>query len=53
MLWPSSADAPTDCYRLVEDPACTTSSHLRVEVTRSAVPPADTMIAVRCRLDGA
>ncbi len=52
-LPPCSADAPTDCYQLVEDPACTTSSHLRVEVTRSAVPPADTMIAVRCRLDGA
>jgi hypothetical protein len=52
VLPPCSAGTTTDCYRLVEDPACTTSSHLRVEVTRSAAPAADTMVAVRCRLDG-
>ncbi|HEY5920509.1 MAG TPA: hypothetical protein VIV11_02510 [Kofleriaceae bacterium] len=45
-----STTRKTDCYQLVEDEACTTSHHLRVEVTRSGTPPADTMVAVRCRL---
>jgi hypothetical protein len=49
-LAPCSAAKTTDCYRLVEDAACTTSQHLRVDVMRSAAPAADTMVAVRCRL---
>jgi hypothetical protein len=49
-LPPCSAAQPTECFQLVEDPACTTSHHLRVEVTRSAPPPDDTMVLVRCRL---
>lgn len=49
-LPPCSAAQATECFQLVEDPACTTSHHLRVEVTRSAEPPADTMVAVRCKL---
>lgn len=44
------ADVTTDCYRLVVDPACTTSQQLRLEATRSLPPPADTMVAARCRL---
>lgn len=48
-LPPCSARRTTDCYQLVEDPACTTSHQLRVEVTRSSAPAADTMVAVRCR----
>lgn len=47
---PCSAQRTTDCYELVEDEACTTSHHLRVEVTRSSAPAADTMVAVRCRI---
>ncbi len=47
---PCSASRATDCYQLVEDAACTTSQHLRVDVTRSSAPAADTMIAVRCRM---
>jgi hypothetical protein len=47
---PCSAAIATDCYQLVEDAACTTSQHLRVDVTRSAAPAPDTMVAVRCRL---
>lgn len=49
-LPPCSATTTTDCYQLVEDPACTTSQRLRVEVMRSATPAADTMVAVRCKL---
>ena len=44
------ANRSVDCYQLVEDPACTTSQHLRIEVTRSAPPAADSMLAVRCVL---
>ena len=39
-----------DCYTLVDDPACTTSQHLAIDVTRSGTPAADTMVAVRCAL---
>ena len=49
-LPPCSATTTTDCFQVVEDPACTTSHHLRVDVTRSVEPPADTMVAVRCKL---
>ncbi len=49
-LQPCSTSTTTNCYSLVEDPACTTSQHLRVDVVRSTPPPADTMVAVRCRL---
>lgn len=45
-----SATTTTDCYELVEDPACTTSQRLRVDVKRSTAPSADTMVAVRCKL---
>jgi hypothetical protein len=47
---PCSATLVSDCYRLVDDPTCTTSQHLRVDVIRSAPPATDTMVAVRCRL---
>jgi hypothetical protein len=47
---PCNAARTTDCYVLVDDPACTTSHHLRVDVMRSAAPAADTMVSVRCRL---
>ena len=49
-LPPCSAAKTADCYRLVEDAACTTSHHLRVDVLRSTTPSTDTMVAVRCRL---
>jgi hypothetical protein len=49
-LSPCSAATTTDCYELVEDATCTTSQHLRIKVTRSAPPSADTMVAVRCRI---
>jgi hypothetical protein len=41
--------ASTDCYELVADDGCT-ASQLRVDVRRSAAPPADVMVAVRCQL---
>jgi hypothetical protein len=47
---PCSAARTTECYQLVEDEACTTSHRLRVDVTRSSIPSADTMVAVRCQL---
>ena len=47
---PCSAQQTTDCYRLVDDAACTTSQHLRVDVTRSSPASADTMVSVRCRI---
>lgn len=53
VLPPCSADTSTDCYQLLEDPACSTASHLRVEVTRGAAPAAGTMIVVRCRVPDA
>ena len=49
-LPPCSAQRTTDCYQLVEDASCTTSHHLRVDVTRSSAPATDVMIAARCRL---
>jgi hypothetical protein len=49
-ILPCSASATSDCYELVEDPACTTSQHLRIRVTRSAPAAPDTMVNVRCRL---
>jgi hypothetical protein len=49
-LPPCSSTTTTDCHQLVEDAACTTSHRLRVDVTRSAPPSADTMVAVRCHI---
>ena len=50
MIPPCDGVITTNCYRLVPDASCRTSQQLRVDVTRTATPPADTMIAVRCRL---
>jgi hypothetical protein len=47
---PCATDVATDCYRLVADPACTTSQQLRIDVVRSVPAPAGTMVAARCRL---
>jgi len=45
-----TATRTMDCYQLVVDAACTTSQHLRVDVTRSSAPAADTFVAVRCQI---
>ena len=42
--------APT-CYTLAPDAtACPDAQHLKLSVTRPALPPADTMVSVRCAL---
>ena len=38
-----------DCYSFIEDPVgCTSFDRLRVDILRSAPPPADAVITVRC-----
>jgi hypothetical protein len=38
-----------DCYKLNSDPTnCPAFDHLRVDITRAAPPPADTVTSVRC-----
>jgi hypothetical protein len=45
------AAATTHCFQLVPDAAkCGAGNDLKLEVTRSAAPPADTIVALRCRL---
>jgi hypothetical protein len=38
-----------DCFTLVDDPTCTASG-VRVDITRAAPPPPNTMVSVRCAL---
>jgi hypothetical protein len=41
----------TPCYTIAPDPAaCPDLQHLKVSVTRTAAPPADTMVSVRCAI---
>jgi hypothetical protein len=48
---PKCGSASTDCYTLVADPTrCSTPSHLRLEITRSSAPPANTVTVVSCKL---
>ena len=43
--------APTNCFQLVADAAaCSLPSHLRLDVTRSAAPPANLVTIVNCKL---
>jgi hypothetical protein len=41
----------TDCWTLVDDPVtCPGGQHLRLDVTRTAAPPADTWTSLRCAI---
>jgi hypothetical protein len=45
---PACSTQTSSCYRFVQDVSC--GGGLRVQVDRALVPPADTMVSVRCRL---
>jgi hypothetical protein len=48
---PACSDTMTeDCFTLVDDATCSTSHHLRVDVTRTTAAPIGSLLSVRCRM---
>lgn len=46
---PACDGASSNCFRLVSDASCP-GQGLRVEIDRTAIPPPDTMVSLRCKL---